>query len=163
MQAFTRPIHPFFVRSAGDRRRRAHAQGRTFRRLCDRAYIGFTTASILLVAGGAHAQGTSTTDVGAPLDQLKQARTKAENSALDAESAKSGATKVVDVLIYGAAALGLALALLSAYKLYKAAQEGEQSRESTGKSIAGLILGSLITVIAIVVGVVVNYAAGDQG
>lgn len=103
----------------------------------------------LATAGAVFAQ--SNVDPTAPLDILKKAQEKAKTSSLKTDTIQSTLSGWGTILVIVAGVLGLALALFSSYKLYKASQD-EQGRESAGGAIAGLIIGSLITVFALVVG-----------
>ncbi|MCV9909541.1 hypothetical protein OIV19_18230 [Brucella sp. HL-2] len=96
-------------------------------------------------------------DVSAPLDILKKAREKASASNLNTDSIESGLGKGANVVIIVFGLIGLLLAGISGYKLYQASQD-EQSRESTGRSVAGLIIGGLLTIIAVIVGFITNTA-----
>ena len=112
-------------------------------------------AAVVLIPIRAAAQ----VDVSAPLAQLQSARDKAKNSNLQVSQIKSGSESLFDVLLIIAGLGGTALAGVSLYKLYQASQD-EQSRENVGRSIAGLVIGCLITILAIIVGLITNLATG---
>lgn len=99
-------------------------------------------------------------DVSAPLTILKNARQKAQSSNLNTDSIESGLGQGASIVVIVAGLIGLVLALISGYKLYQASQD-EQSRESTGRSIAGLIIGSLITIIAVIVAFFTNMVTAN--
>jgi p-aminobenzoyl-glutamate transporter AbgT len=115
------------------------------------AYYHSATA---LAAGG----GT-TVDPSAPLQVLADAKAKAASSSLTSTDIATGGTNMANVIMVFAVVIGLALALWSGMSLYKSSQD-ENSRESPTRSIVGLVVGALITVIALVVGVIVNYSFG---
>ncbi len=130
---------------------------------CKRKYYAVAAWALVTSASvsDALAQATSTTDPANPIQFLKDSRSKAGQSNLDATSFSSGATNVSSIIAMGMVVVGLALASVSGYKLYKANQD-ENSRENTGASVAGLVIGSLLTIIGVIVGVVVNYAIGKN-
>ena len=101
--------------------------------------------------------GAQDVDVSAPLEILKKAREKAASSNLNTDSVQSGLGNIGNIVIIIFGLLGLVLAGISGYKLYQSAQD-EQSRESSGKSVAGLIIGAMLTIIAIIVGFITNTA-----
>lgn len=99
-------------------------------------------------------------DPAAPLDVIKTARTKAQNSTLNIESASTGGTRALQFAMIGAGVIGAIFVINSGIKLYLSAQN-ENSRESSGRSIIGLALGALISISLIVLGAGINYIVGN--
>lgn len=129
---------------------------------CKRKYYAVAAWALVMSASVSEALAqTSTTDPANPIQFLKDSRSKAGQSNLDATSFQSGATNVSSIIAMFMVVVGLGLASVSGYKLYKANQD-ENSRENTGASVAGLVIGSLLTIIGVIVGVVVNYAIGKN-
>ncbi len=118
-------------------------------------------AAWLATAMGSLAYGQENADPLAPIPQMQAAQTAAKKSTLNVTDFKSGSTTVVNVLMYAGVAIGTGMALWSLYKLYRGAND-ETGRESSGRAITGLIVGSLITVFTIIIGVVVNYGTGNN-
>lgn len=119
----------------------------------------YTSAAVYLgVVGEAIAQ-TSTSDPSAPLDVLKTARDKAKNSNLTSDSIAAGGSKMGFVIMILFAVAGIGLAGVSGVKLYKASQD-ENTREDTGRSLAGVIIGGALTILGVIIGVITNYMTG---
>lgn len=126
------------------------------------AYYGAMAAAMVygLGATGALAQTTSG-DPSAPLDILKQARQKASSSNMNMDSIASGGSKMGFAIMALSAVGGVGLAGVSGFKLYRGTQD-ENSRESVGRSIGGVVIGSGITILGVVIGVVTNFMTGSQ-
>lgn len=102
-------------------------------------------------------------DPSAPLDVLKTARDTAQNSNMNVEDVTTTGTNVLNIILIIFGVLGVALAGISTYKLYSNIQQGEQARGSNMSYIVGLIVGSMLTILAIIVGLVTTYATGSGG
>ena len=113
-----------------------------------------------MAAGSALGQGTGTGDPSAPLEILRTARQKATSSQLNATNIATGCNNIGIVITIVFAVVGIALAGFSAVKLYKAAQD-DNAREDSGRSIAGLVIGSAITILGVIIGVVTTYMTGQ--
>ncbi|MEN3214047.1 hypothetical protein PUR23_29120 [Methylorubrum populi] len=107
----------------------------------------------------AWAQNT-TGDPSAPLDILKTARQKASSSSLNASSIATGGNNlgIIFTILFGV--VGIALAGISGVKLYKSSQD-DNAREDAGRSLVGFIVGSGITILAVLIGVVTTYMTGS--
>ena len=110
---------------------------------------------------GALAQTTGSGDPSAPLDILKQARQKAASSNLNVDSITSGGSKAGLAIMAVSAVAGIGLAGVSGFNLYRATQD-EGSRESVGRSIGGIVIGSGITILGVIIGVVTNFMTGSS-
>lgn len=97
----------------------------------------------------------------APLTMLQTARSKAQNSSLNVQSAQNGGTNTLSTILIVFGVLGVACAGISGYKLWDNIQKGEQARGSNGACIGGIIFGSVLTIIAVIVGVVTNYVTSN--
>ena len=113
-----------------------------------------------MAAGSALGQATGTGDPSAPLEILRTARQKATSSQLNATNIATGGNNFGIVITIVFAVVGIALAGFSAVKLYKAAQD-DNAREDSGRSIAGLVIGSAITILGVIIGVVTTYMTGQ--
>lgn len=102
-----------------------------------------------------------TADVLNPIQQVEDARTAAQATTLDADSAKGAAEKVADVLIVWAAPLGLGVALFGFWLLHKANQD-ESGRTSKGVALASIIIGGCTAVFSVLTFVVVEYFVGTK-
>lgn len=115
-------------------------------------------AAYLGLSGSALAQATgSTPDVAAPLALLQTARTKAGNATLTATAAQTGLGNLANVVLVGMALVGIGAASWSGISLYGNVQQGEQARGSNMTYTIALIIGSFLTIIAIIIGVITNY------
>ena len=103
---------------------------------------------------------SSTGDPSAPLDILKTARQKASSSALNASSIATGGNNAGIVFTILFAVVGIALAGISGVKLYKSSQD-DNAREDAGRSLVGLVVGSGITILGVIIGVVTTYMTGS--
>lgn len=127
----------------------------------DLAYSVLATATMWsMAASSALGQNSGTGDPSAPLDILRTARQKATSSQLNATNIATGGNNVGIVITIVFAVVGIALAGFSAVKLYKAAQD-DNAREDSGRSIAGLVIGSAITILGVIIGVVTTYMTGQ--
>lgn len=115
-------------------------------------------ASAQMVAQRAAAQ---TADVMNPIQQVEDARTAAQATTLDVDSAKSGAEKIADVLIVWAAPIGLGIALFGFYLLHKANQD-ESGRTGKGMALFTIMIGGLTAVFSVLTFVVVEYIIGTK-
>ena len=125
------------------------------------AWAALFPAAWLTTAIGSLAYGQENADPLAPIPQMQAAQTAAKKSTLNVTDFKSGSTTVVDVLMYAGVAIGTGMGLWSMYKLYRGTSD-ETGRESSGRALAGLIIGALITVFTILLAVIVNYATGNN-
>ena len=121
-------------------------------------------AAATVYAGGvvdARASSGGSGDPSAPLDILRQARQKAASSNLTVDSITSGGSKAGLIIMAIAALGGIGLAGVSGFHLYRATQD-ENARESVGRSIGGVVIGSGITILGVIIGVVTNFMTGSQ-
>ena len=58
------------------------------------------------------------------------------------------------------AVVGIALAGISGVKLYKSSQD-DNAREDAGRSLVGLVVGSGITILGVIIGVITTYMTGS--
>ncbi|MGN8096831.1 hypothetical protein [Methylobacterium sp. 22177] len=130
-------------------------------RLNDLQYRILASATLWATAAASALGQSSSSDPSAPLDLLKTARQKAQNSSLNADSIASGGNKAGIVIIVLFAVVGIGLAGVSGVRLYKAAQD-DSGREDTGRAIAGLVIGAALTILGVVIGVVTNYMTGSN-
>jgi hypothetical protein len=123
-----------------------------YRALATATVIGWGTVTAL-------AQATSG-DPSAPIDFLKTARQKASSSSLNASSIATGGNNAGIVISIIFAVVGIGLAGISAVKLYKSSQD-DNAREDAGRSLAGLVIGSGVTILGVIIGVVTTYMTGS--
>ena len=127
-------------------------------------YRSIISATMLgLSAMSALAQGTgggSAGDPAAPIDFLAKSRSKASSSALNASSIATGGNNAGIVISIIFAVVGIGLAGISAVKLYKSSQD-DNAREDAGRSLAGLVVGSGVTILGVIIGVVTTYMTGS--
>jgi hypothetical protein len=124
-----------------------------YRALATATVMGWSTVSALAQAGG------TTGDPSAPLDLLKTARQKAQSSQLNASSIATGGNNSIVITILFAV-VGIGLAGISGVKLYKSSQD-DNSRDDAGRSLVGLVVGSAITILGVIIGVVTTYMTGN--
>jgi hypothetical protein len=123
-------------------------------------YRVLASATMLTMSAmSALGQGT-TGDPSAPLDILKTARQKAQSSQLNASSIAQGGNNAGIVFTILFAVVGIGLAGISGVKLYKSSQD-DNAREDVGRSLMGLIVGSGITILGVIIGVVTTYMTGN--
>ncbi|MCJ2029480.1 hypothetical protein MKK50_08715 [Methylobacterium sp. J-043] len=125
----------------------------------DIQYRVLASATILTMSAMS-ALGQSTGDPSAPLDILKTARQKAQSSQLNATSIAQGGNNAGIVFTILFAVVGIALAGISGVKLYKSSQD-DNAREDAGRSLVGLVVGSAITILGVIIGVVTTYMTGN--
>ncbi|MCF4130126.1 hypothetical protein [Methylobacterium sp. SyP6R] len=123
-----------------------------YRALASVTMVGLSAMSAL-------AQATSG-DPSAPIDFLKTARQKASSSSLNASSIATGGNNAGIVISIIFAVVGIGLAGISAVKLYKSSQD-DNAREDAGRSLAGLVVGSGVTILGVIIGVVTTYMIGS--
>lgn len=131
-------------------------------RLKNVVYGAMAAATVYAGSGvGARASSGSAGDPSAPLEILRQARQKAASSNLTVDSITAGGSKAGLIIMAIAALGGIGLAGVSGFHLYRATQD-ENSRESVGRSIGGVVIGSGITILGVIIGVVTNFMTGSQ-
>lgn len=121
------------------------------------AFYAFA-ASMALAVKPAAAQ---TADVLNPIQQVEDARTAAQATTLDVDSAKSGAEKIADVAIVWAAPIGLLIALFGFYLLHKANQD-ESGRTGKGMALGTILIGGCTAVFSVLTFVAVEYIIGTK-
>lgn len=121
--------------------------------------VGVATPISLLIGAPAFAQ-IGNVDPKEPLQSLRSARSYAENSNMDITHVQTTGNNMMSLIMIAAAVIGLSYALFSGIKLYKNVQDGDNARGSNMSYILGLFIGSLITIICFIVGVVTMYATG---
>ena len=99
-------------------------------------------------------------DVGAPIDQISQARDQAADSNLTAEDAVTTAENIGNLLIVWAAPIGLAIALFGFYLLYQANND-DSGRTSKGPAFFTIIIGGCTAVFSVLTFMVINYFLGS--
>ncbi|WP_273794825.1 hypothetical protein [Brucella intermedia] len=102
-----------------------------------------------------------TADVLNPIKQVEDARSAAQKTTLDVDSAKSGAEKIADVAIVWAAPIGLVIALFGFYLLHKANQD-ESGRTSKGVALGTILIGGCTCVFSVLTFVAVEYIIGTK-
>jgi hypothetical protein len=128
--------------------------------LAPQAWFAVTLAACLTaVSRSVFAQQNA--DPLAPIPQMSAAQAAAKKSTLNVDDFKSGSTTITNVMMYAGVAIGVSLALWSGYKMYKGSTD-ETGRESSGRALTGFVVGSCITIFTIIIGVVVNYATGNN-
>ncbi|MDP4025768.1 hypothetical protein Q8W71_24355 [Methylobacterium sp. NEAU 140] len=132
----------------------------SYKDIYDRVLMSGTLLSMSAMAALAQSSGGTTGDPSAPLDILKQARQKAQSSQLNATSIAQGGSNAGFVIMILFGVVGICLAGISAVKLYKSSQD-DNAREDAGRSLVGLIIGSGITILGVIIGVVTNYMTGN--
>ena len=83
----------------------------------------------------------------------------AQSSQLNASSIATGGNNAGIVITILFAVVGIGLAGISGVKLYKSSQD-DNSRDDAGRSLAGLVVGSAITILGVIIGVVTTYMTG---
>ena len=126
-----------------------------YRSLVTATMLGLSTMSALAQATGGSASG----DPSAPIEFLKNSRSKASSSALNASSIATGGNNAGIVISIIFAVVGIGLAGISAVKLYKSSQD-DNAREDAGRSLAGIVVGSAVTILGVIIGVVTTYMTG---
>lgn len=96
-------------------------------------------------------------DPSAPLEMLRTARQRAQASNLNVASATTGASNVANIILVGMGMIGVGCAAYSGYSLYNNIQQGEQARGSNTTYIIALVVGAMLTLIAVIVGVITNF------
>ena len=129
-------------------------------RIQDIQYRLLAAATMTCLTIGSALGQSSTGDPTAPLDILRTARQKAQSSQLNATNIATGGNNAGIVITILFAVVGIALAGISGVKLYKSAQE-DNAREDAGRSLAGLVVGSAITILGVIIGVVTTYMTGS--
>lgn len=117
-------------------------------------------SATLLTMSAVSALAQNTGDPTAPLAILKTAREKAQSSQLNAANIATGGNNAGIVFTILFAVVGIALAGISGVKLYKSSQD-DNAREDAGRSLVGLIVGSAITILGVIIGVVTSYMTGN--
>lgn len=127
--------------------------------------VGVATPISLLIGAPAFAAlgGDVTVTPTAPLRALQTARNSAEQSNLNITSVQTTGNNLMSLIMIAAGVIGLGYALFSGIKLYKNVQDGDNARGSNMSYIIGLIIGSMITIICFIVGVITMYATGSNG
>lgn len=119
-------------------------------------FFAILCAVYLVGIGHALAAGAAP-DPSAPLDMLKTARQRAQASNLNVTSATTGASNVANIILVGMGMIGVGCAAYSGYSLYNNIQQGEQARGSNTTFVVALVVGAMLTLIAIIVGVITNF------
>lgn len=123
------------------------------------AYAAF--AVLMMTAQTAQRAVAQTADVLNPIQQVEDARTAAQATTLDVDSAKTGAESIADVLIVWAAPIGLGIALLGFWLLHKANQD-ESGRQSKGLALGTIAIGGCTAVFSVLTFVIVEYIVGTK-
>lgn len=131
-----------------------------FKDIYCRALASATMLGLGATSALAQATGGSTGDPSAPIEFLKTARQKASSSSLNASSIATGGNNAGIVISIIFAVVGIGLAGISGVKLYKSSQD-DNAREDAGRSLAGLVVGSGITILGVLIGVVTTYMIGS--
>lgn len=120
----------------------------------------FIALCVMYLSGvdGALAAGAAP-DPSAPLDMLRTARTKAASSNLSVASTTTGAGNVANLILVAMGMIGVGCAAYSGYSLYTNIQQGEQARGSNTTYVIALVIGAMLTLIAIIVGVIANFVS----
>lgn len=124
-----------------------------------RIYLTFFVvlcAIYLIGVGDALAAGAAP-DPSAPLEMLRTARQRAQASNLNVASATTGASNVANIILVLMGMVGVGASSYSGYSLYNNIQQGEQARGSNTTYTVALIVGAMLTLIAIIIGVVTNF------
>lgn len=120
--------------------------------------LSAVAASLMMAANRAVAQ---TADVLNPIQQVEDARTAAQATTLDVDSATSGAENIADVMIVWAAPIGLGIALLGFWLLHKANQD-ESGRTGKGMALMTIGIGGCTVVFSVLTFVLVEYIIGTK-
>jgi hypothetical protein len=118
----------------------------------DMYYLALATATVMgwsTVSALAQATGGTSGDPSAPIEFLKNSRSKAASSSLNASSIATGGNNA-----------GIVISIISGVKLYKSSQD-DNAREDSGRSIAGIVVGSGVTILGVIIGVVTTYMTGS--
>ena len=118
-----------------------------------------TFCAICLIGAGDALAGGGAPDVAAPLDMLRTARTRAQASNLNVASATQGGTNVANIILIAMGVLGVGTASYSGYSLYNNIQQGEQARGSNATFTIAMIVGAMLTLIAVIIGVITNFVS----
>ena len=122
--------------------------------------VGVATPISLLIGTPAFAQGIGNVSPTEPLQSLRRARSDAQSSNMDITHFQTTGNNLMSLLMIAAAVIGLGYALFSGMKLYKNVQDGDNARGSNMSYIIGVVIGSMITIICFIVGVITIYATG---
>ncbi|MBS0987448.1 hypothetical protein JK182_01905 [Acetobacter okinawensis] len=118
----------------------------------------FLLAAMLLCGDYALASTSSlTVSPTAPLTGLETARSAAQSSNLNISNMQTTGNSWLSLIEIVFAVVGVSMAGFSAAKLYKNVQGGDSSRDSNFIYIMGFGIGSLMTIIAVLVGVVTTW------
>lgn len=116
------------------------------------------SASLAMIGSKAAAQ---TADVLSPIQQVEDARTAAQDTTLDVDSAKTGAENIADIAIVWAAPIGLVIALFGFFLLHKANQD-ESGRTGKGMALGTILIGGCTCVFSVFTFVIVEYLLGTK-
>lgn len=114
--------------------------------------IKILAASPILALASAYAVLAQSIDPTAPLDILKKAQDKAKTSSLKTDTIQSTMSGWAELAVLAGGLFGLFLALYSAYELYTSQGQERGQQGSWGGAMLRLIIGSLMTVFAVIVG-----------
>ena len=114
---------------------------------------------VLCLFAADDAMAAGTVDPAAPLEMLKTARSKAAASNLTQAQLTTGAGNIANMILIAMGVLGVGAASYSGYSLYNNIQQGEQARGSNMTYTVALVAGSMLTLTALIIGVVTNFVS----
>ena len=115
------------------------------------------TGMAMMMGSKAFAQADPTQ----PLKQVEDARAAARTSTMASGDIETGASNVTDIIIFLAVPLGIGIALWGGYDMWKQTKD-ENSRRGVGTGIAAVLIGSAVTVIAVLAAVPAEYFLGTK-
>ena len=98
-------------------------------------------------------------DPAAPIQFLKSAREKAAQSELSADKISDSGNKIAYIVAIVFSIIGIALAGNSLIKMYKANTD-INSRESSGGAFLGFLIGSGMTILGVLIGIITYAITG---
>lgn len=128
-----------------------------------RAYIAATTglATMIASANTVLAQAASgTADVTGALDTNQEALTAVEDSSFTGEGVKEGAQNVTNAILYAIGALGILLACIGIYQLWKHQKEGDRAQGDMSQGIFMIAIGGCMTIGAVITAIFPNLFIG---
>lgn len=105
------------------------------------------------------APGTGANVRGA-LDTNQQALDAVKNSTFTTQGAQDAAQTATDTVLYAAGFLGIVIALIGLWMVFKHNKEGDRAQGSAAGGWIVIAIGGLVTIVSIVAAVVPNLAVG---
>lgn len=94
------------------------------------------------------------------LDTNQQALDAVQNSTFTTQGAQDAAQTATDTVLYAAGFLGIVIALIGLWMVFKHNKEGDRAQGSAAGGWIVIAIGGLVTIVSIVAAVVPNLAVG---